>query len=81
MDGKALKELFCERRACGFYLDNASQWWHIVWNGGFRGLFDKLAPADLKHFKTDHLSEIEQLASEKGIWLEMSILYTMGIKP
>jgi ubiquinone/menaquinone biosynthesis C-methylase UbiE len=62
-----------------FFVDDMrSQLMHIVWNGGFRGLINKLAPAELKAFKEKHLSEIEQLASDRGIWLEMSILYTLG---
>jgi arsenite methyltransferase len=65
---------------CGFYLDNPSQWWHIVSNSGFRGLVNKLSPAELNQFKAEHLSEIGQLASDRGIWLEMSVLYTMGMK-
>lgn len=79
-DAAGMQRTRSQRLDCGFYLDNASQWWHIVWNGGFRGLINKLAPADLKQFKEKHLSEIEQLASDRGIWLEMSILYTLGNK-
>lgn len=69
-----------ERMEFGFYLENAAQWWHIVWNGGFRGLVNKLAPDDLQRFKADHLQEIDGLASDRGVWLEMSILYTVGTK-
>lgn len=79
-DDAGMRCIRSERLECGFPLDNASQWWHIVWNGGFRGLVNKLAPADLERFKEKHLSAIEQLASDRGIWLEMNILYTLGNK-
>jgi ubiquinone/menaquinone biosynthesis C-methylase UbiE len=67
-----------EQMEFGFYLEDAFQWWEIVWNGGFRGLINKLAPDDLLRFKETHLRQIDRLASNQGIWLEMSILYTMG---
>jgi ubiquinone/menaquinone biosynthesis C-methylase UbiE len=76
-----LQNVRTERMEFGFHLENAFQWWHIVWNGGFRGLVNKLEPDDLKQFKEKHLSEIEQLASDRGIWLDLSIIYTVGTKP
>jgi ubiquinone/menaquinone biosynthesis C-methylase UbiE len=73
-----LQHVRSERMEFGFYLENAFQWWHIVWNGGFRGLFNKMASDDLQQFKREHLGEIDRLASDRGIWLEMSVLYTLG---
>ena len=75
-----MRHVRSERMEFGFYLENASQWWHIVWNGGFRGLFNKIAPDDLQQFKKEHLWEIDRLASDQGIWLEMSILFTSGYR-
>lgn len=63
-----------------YYLSQASDWWSIIWNGGFRGLVSQLSTHDLAKFKQEHLSEIEELASDKGIRLEMPILYTIGTK-
>ena len=67
-----------EQMKFGYYLEDASQWWYIVWNGGFRGLFNKMAPDDLQQFRKEHLLKIDRLASDRGIWLEMNILYTLG---
>jgi ubiquinone/menaquinone biosynthesis C-methylase UbiE len=77
-DDAGMQSVKSERVEFGFHLDGASQWWDIVWNGGFRGLIDKLAPEDLNRFKEKHLQEIDRLTSNQGIWLEMNILYTMG---
>jgi ubiquinone/menaquinone biosynthesis C-methylase UbiE len=79
-DDAGMQRVRSERMDFGFYLEDASQWWHIVWNGGFRGLINKLAPSDLRRFKEKHLAEIDRLASDRGIRLEMSILYTLGNK-
>lgn len=69
-----------EQLECGYHLNDASDWWHIIWNGGFRGLVNQLATDELVRFKEEHLAEVQGLASDKGIWLEMSVLYTVGTK-
>jgi hypothetical protein len=65
---------------CGYYLSDASDWWYIIWNAGFRGLVNQLAPDLLSRFKEEHFAEIQKLKSDRGIWLEMGILYTFGTK-
>ena len=75
-----LKDISSQMKNCGYYLKDASDWWHIIWNGGFRGLVSQLSNEDLDRFKTEHLKEVQELSSEKGIWLEMNILFTMGTK-
>lgn len=73
-----LSNIISEEVECGYYLRDASDWWHIVWNGGFRGLVSQLAPEELPQFKEEHLAEVEELASDKGIRLNMGIIYTLG---
>ena len=69
-----------EQLDCGYHLRDASDWWQIVWNAGYRGLVSQLANDELARFKDEHLSEVQNLASDKGIWLEMNVLYTVGTK-
>jgi ubiquinone/menaquinone biosynthesis C-methylase UbiE len=75
-----LKKIKCEQKECGYYLRDASDWWYLIWNGGFRGLVNQLPQNDFLKFKEEHLSEVKKMQSDKGIWLEMSILYTIGEK-
>lgn len=75
-----LKDIECGQKQCGHYLKDASEWWYIICNGGFRGLVNQLPQNDFGKFKADHLSEVDILASDKGIWLEISVLYTTGSK-
>ncbi len=75
-----LQKINCEQKKCGYYLRDTSDWWYIIWNGGFRGLVNQLSKNDFAKFKKEHLAEIKELASGKGIWLEMSVLYTFGEK-
>ncbi len=76
----SLNDVHIELKDIGYYLKDTSEWWYIIWNGGFRGLVSQLSPQDLERFKNEHLKEIEDLSSDKGIWLEMNILFTMGTK-
>lgn len=67
-----------EHTECGYFLKDASDWWYIVWNGGFRGLVNQLSPQDFQKFKEEHLAEVDGLGTAQGIWLDMGILYTVG---
>ncbi|XCN74300.1 MAG: class I SAM-dependent methyltransferase [Candidatus Electrothrix aestuarii] len=73
-----LQDSQCHRVECGYHLQDASEWWCLIWNGGFRGLVNQLAPDDMDRFQEEHLAEVQALASEQGIWLEMNVLYTVG---
>jgi arsenite methyltransferase len=65
----------------GYYLRTPDEWWDIVWNSGFRGPVSQLSPEQLEHFKMEHLSEVEQLATNQGIWLDMAVFFVWGRKP
>lgn len=67
-----------ERRNVGFHLETAEQWWDVIWNAGYRGMVGQLPAAELERFKREHLGEIEALRTEKGIWLDTGVLYTVG---
>ncbi len=68
------------RKNLGYYLESADEWWDLIWYAGFRGLVNQLSPKDLESFKKVHLEEIQQLASRDGIWLDVEVLYTTGIR-
>lgn len=76
-----LKDIGIERKNVGYYLDGADQWWDVVWNAGFRRLVSQLKPDDQERFKQEHLREVEALRTDKGIWLDVGVLYTKGTKP
>lgn len=74
------QKIKCEQKECGYYLRDAFDWWYIIWNGGFQGLLNQLSANDFTKFKEEHLAEVKELETAKGIWLEMAILYTIGEK-
>jgi ubiquinone/menaquinone biosynthesis C-methylase UbiE len=76
-----LIDICVETRNIGYFLESAEDWWSIVWNAGLRRMVNQLSPADQQRFKREHLQEIEALRTEKGIWLDIGVLYTIGTKP
>lgn len=75
-----IQNMRSEQVECGYHLRNGQDWWQIVWNGGFRGLVNQLAPHEVERFKKEHLSEVDNLATDQGIWIDMAIIYTFGSK-
>ncbi len=76
-----LEEIKVEGKGLGYYLKDASEWWDVIWNAGFRSQISQLSTEDLlKKFREEHLQEIEALRTNEGIWLNVSVLYTVGIR-
>jgi ubiquinone/menaquinone biosynthesis C-methylase UbiE len=65
----------------GYYLNSADEWWDIVWTAGYRRMVARLSAKDQEPFKREHLQEVEALRRGKGIWLDVGVLYTVGVKP
>lgn len=75
-----LTDIRVEQKNMGFYLADAGNWWDLIWNAGFRGMLKQLQPDALERFRQEHLQEVARLATAEGIWLDVSILYTCGMK-
>jgi len=75
-----LTEIRADRKDFGYYLENADGWWEVIWNGGFRGLVDRLPTDDLHKFRHEHMEEIERLRTKDGIRLNLEVLHTVGVK-
>ncbi len=76
-----LEEILVERKDLGYYLKGPTEWWDIIWNAGFRNQVSQLSPEDLERFREEHMGEIEVLRTKEGIWLNVKVLYTTGIRP
>jgi len=75
-----LANIRVETRNVGYYLGKADEWWDIVWNAGFRRLVAQLSQEDQERFKQEHMEEVGALRTDKGIWLDVGVLYTVGTK-
>ena len=81
MEGAGLENLNVRRKNIGYHLRDADEWWQVIWNAGFRGLVNRLAPADRERFRLEHLAEIQPLGGADGLWLDVNVLYTVGSRP
>jgi ubiquinone/menaquinone biosynthesis C-methylase UbiE len=78
--GANLVEIRVQRKNIGYYLNSADEWWDLIWYAGFRVLVNQLSPQQLEKFKAEHLAEVQKLATTEGIWLDVEVLYAIGVK-
>ena len=76
-----LDDIRVEKRNVGYHLGSAGEWWEIVWNAGYRRLVAQLSEKEQERFKREHLDEVDALRTKDGIWLDVGVLYTSGVKP
>lgn len=77
-NGAGLQDVTIDQKDCGYSLTSPEEWWQIVWNGGFRGLVEKLPEDGLRQFKEEHLADLAEFSTSEGIGMEMGVIYTVG---
>lgn len=76
-----LSEFQVKHHKIGYHLDNAEQWWDIIWFAGFRGLMSQLDSTKLTRFRQEHLEEVATLTDDNGLlYLPIETLYASGRK-
>ena len=65
----------------GYHLNQPDDWWEIIYSSGFRGYLDKLDAEQQGRFRIEHLSEIQSLMTDKGLWLDVETLFSTGVRP
>jgi ubiquinone/menaquinone biosynthesis C-methylase UbiE len=71
-------DMHIERRSIGYHID-LEGWWEVVWNAGFRGFVEQLGDK-IDEFKQTHLNELIPMCDDKGLWLEIDVNFTSGVK-
>ncbi len=74
-----LHDVTITRKSLGYYT-TPEGWWEVIWNAGFRGLVAQLDDK-LDDFKHEHLQEVESLMDGEGLWLEVDVNFTQGVRP
>ena len=69
------------RKQMGYHLAGSLDWWDILYNSGFRGLLEQLEPSHLADFRHKHLAAIDKLKTDKGIWMDVEVIFSMGHRP
>ena len=65
----------------GYHLRNADEWWEIVWNTAMRGPVMQLPADKLATFRAEHLAAVRQLETDKGLWLNIEVIFSIGRCP
>ncbi len=64
----------------GYQMTDASMWWDVVWNAGYRALLNQLTESQQIEFKEKHMAEISRLVGDKGIWFNTEVLIAIAQK-
>jgi len=64
----------------GYHLASENDWWEIVMNSGLRGFVNQLDAMQFAQFRAKHLEEINKLKTDKGIWLDINVIFSTGKK-
>lgn len=80
-ENAGLVDISVHKKNLGYYLGGPEGWWDVIWNAGLRRMVSQLPSNKQERFKAEHLKEVEALADSKGIWLDVGVLYTIGVKP
>lgn len=75
-----LQNIRVEQRNVGYYLEDAEEWWDVIWSAGFRRLINQLSAEDQERFKREHIQEVDALRTKDGIWLDVGVLFAIGTK-
>lgn len=74
ISGGGYRDIHIQSKEMGYYLKSSLEWRDVLWNSGYRGLLNQLSGEDLKRFLNEHLKEVDGIADENGIWLEVEVL-------
>ena len=65
----------------GIHLNCADDWWEVIWNSGYRGMVDQLDGAQQEQFKQEHIAEVGELKTDKGIWMDVPVHIASALRP
>jgi ubiquinone/menaquinone biosynthesis C-methylase UbiE len=75
-----IRNVRVEQKNMGYFLKDEKEWWNVIWNAGFRRLVNQLQPDDRERFRLEHMEEVAALKTQDGIWLDVGVLFTIGVK-
>ena len=72
---------FVQSEQLGYFWRTAAEWWEeVVWSSLNRLAVLRLAPAQREQFKAELLAEVEALANDQGIWVDVPVNFAFGWK-
>ena len=80
LEDAGFTDVMVTTKQMGHHLASEQDWWEIIWNSGMRALIDMLTPEQLAQFQIKHLEEVAQLKTEDGIWLDVEVIFSQGLR-
>jgi SAM-dependent methyltransferase len=74
-----LRDTGVQEKQLGYHLQSAEDWWTIIWNSGARRLIGLLNNDQRMQFRLKHTAQIQKLVSDKGIWMDVAVLFSSGV--
>ncbi|HEB87222.1 MAG TPA: methyltransferase domain-containing protein [Gammaproteobacteria bacterium] len=65
----------------GYHLNDEQGWRDIILNSGLRAIFNQLPVEKQDNFLRRHLEKIAALKRDKGLWLDVEVLFSSGQRP
>lgn len=76
--GFVQSEVICEQ--LGYYFQSAEEWWNEEWSSLSRLDILHLSASQLEQFRSEHQAEVQRLATDQGIWIELPVNFAHGLK-
>lgn len=65
-------------RRVGYYLRDEKAWGEILLNTAYSNMLNRLPEGELEPFMDAHMKEVAAVIDEKGIWLEVEVMFGEG---
>ena len=76
----SFKDINIFHHKLGFDMNTAQDWWDIVWNAGYRGLYEQLTEDEKQAFKQQQLEAISHLIEQGNNHIEINVAIVTAIK-
>lgn len=81
LEQAGLVEASVKTEALGYHLAGADDWWAVIQNSALRGLAGRVPDDRQAAFRQAHLAAVQELVTDKGLWLNIEVHFATGTKP
>lgn len=75
-----LAEIKIATEQLGYYFEDAQAYWQETTATVIKFRLNRLSPAQLEQFKKEHLAEVESLRTDRGIWMNAPVHFSIATK-
>ncbi|MGD0794503.1 MAG: methyltransferase domain-containing protein [Dehalococcoidales bacterium] len=75
-----LAEIKIVTEQLGYYFEDAHAYWQEMTSTAIKFILNRLSPDKLEKFKAEHLAEVESLRTDRGIWMNAPVHFSVAKK-